>query len=226
MNFKNIFINWRKYSEMSDLGEIARRKFFNNCFDGALTCAGIVSGFFIIFLSGSDVFVTSNVLVTGFATALAIGISGLWGAFLSEEAERKKKMADMKKEMAIIETDDEETIDHSENNIKKIKKKKKKKIKPTLLERAEYFATVIASLVDGGAPVLGSSLPLVPFFFGTVLTPMHFIISYIVLVGLLVYLGVFLGTISGGGRVRYAIHLVTAGVVTLIVSILLGQIAG
>ncbi len=226
MNFKNIGINWRKYSEMSDLGEIARRKFFNNCFDGALTCAGIVSGFFIMFLSEPTRNVPNTVIITGFATALAIGISGLWGAFLSEEAERKKKIADMKKGMAIIEIDDEETIDHSENNIKKIKKKNKKKIKPTLLERAEYFATIVASLVDGGAPVLGSSLPLVPFFFGTVLTPMHFIISYIVLVVLLVYLGVFLGKISGGGRVRYAIHLVTAGVVTLIVSILLGQIAG
>ncbi len=211
---------------MSDLGEIARRKFFNSCFVGALTCAGIVSGFFIMFLSEPTRNVPNTVIITGFATALAIGISGLWGAFLSEEAERKKKITDMKKEMAIIETDDEETIDHSENNIKKTKKKKKKKIKPTLLERAEYFATIVASLVDGGAPVLGSSLPLVPFFFGTVLTPMHFIISYIVLVGLLVYLGVFLGKISGGGRVRYAIHLVTAGVVTLIVSILLGQIAG
>ncbi len=211
---------------MSDLGEIARRKFFNSCFDGALTCAGIVSGFFIMFLSEPTRNVPNTVIITGFATALAIGISGLWGAFLSEEAERKKKITDMKKEMAIIETDDEETIDHSENNIKKTKKKKKKKIKPTLLERAEYFATIVASLVDGGAPVLGSSLPLVPFFFGTVLTPIHFIISYIVLVGLLVYLGVFLGKISGGGRVRYAIHLVTAGVVTLIVSILLGKIAG
>ncbi len=225
MNFKNTFKNWRKYSEMSDLGEIARRKFFNNCFDGALTCAGIVSGFFIMFLGEPTRNVPNTVIITGFATALAIGISGLWGAFLSEEAERKKKIADMKKEMAIIKTDDEETIDHSKNNIKKIKNKKKKK-KPNLLERAENFATIVASLVDGGAPVLGSSLPLVPFFFGTVLTPMHFIISYIVLVGLLVYLGVFLGKISRGGGVRYAIHLVTAGVVTLIVSILLGQIAG
>ena len=212
---------------MSDLGEIARRKFFNNCFDGALTCAGIVSGFFIMFLSEHTRNVPNTVIITGFATALAIGISGLWGAFLSEEAERKKKITDMKKEMAIIETDDEETIDHSENNIKKIKKNKNKNKKErTLLERAENFATIVASLVDGGAPVLGSSLPLVPFFFGTVLTPIHFIISYIVLVGLLVYLGVFLGKISGGGRVRYAIHLVTAGVVTLIVSILLGKIAG
>ncbi|MHA1914710.1 MAG: hypothetical protein ACW986_01110 [Promethearchaeota archaeon] len=195
---------------MSDLGEIARRKFFNNCFDGALTCSGIISGVFIIFLAEASKFVPQDVIITGFATALAIGISGLWGAFLSEEAERKKKVSDMKKDMGIIAKQNPTEIEENNNNGK------------TLLEKAEKFATIVASLVDGGAPVLGSSLPLIPFFFGGTLTVTHFIISYLILVGLLVYLGIFLGKISGGGRLRYALHLVTAGIVTLVVSILLG----
>ena len=76
--------------------------------------------------------------------------------------------------------------------------------------------------MDGGAPVLGSSLPLIPFFFGFSLTFIHFLFSYIILAALLIYLGIFLGKISGGGRAKYAIHLVTAGIVTLLVSILLG----
>lgn len=210
---------------MSNLGEIARRKFFNNCFDGALTCAGIVSGFFILFLNEPTRNVPNTIIITGFATAIAIGISGLWGAFLSEEAERTKKVIDMKREMAISDDEDEELTDQLEKE-KRSKKKSEKNKKPTLLEKAENFATLIASLVDGAAPVLGSSLPLIPFFFGTALSPIHFVISYVILIGLLVYLGFFLGKISGGGRVRYALHLVTAGVVTLIVSILLGQITG
>lgn len=215
------FKKWKEYSKISDLGIIARRKFFNNCFDGALTCAGIVSGIFIIFLSKeTSQFTPQTVTVTGLATALAIGISGLWGAFLSEEAERKKKVDDMKKEMAMIEEDEDENNETS--NLEIISNKKKKKQVKTLLEKAEDFATLIASLVDGGAPVLGSSLPLIPFFFGGDLRYLHFIFSYIILAALLVYLGNFLGKISGGGRVRYAIHLVTAGVVTLLVSILLG----
>jgi VIT1/CCC1 family predicted Fe2+/Mn2+ transporter len=216
--------NWREYSKISDLGIIARRKFFNNCFDGALTCAGIVSGIFMIFLSGSVIITPNNVIITGFATALAIGISGLWGAFLSEEAERRKKVSDMKKDMAMIE---EEMIIPaiSTRTQKQIKKKHLKKNR-TLLEKAEYYATIVASLVDGVAPVLGSSLPLIPFFFGTSLTYLHFIISYVILIGLLIYLGIFLGNISGGGKIRYAFHLVTAGVVTLIISLALGQIAG
>jgi predicted membrane protein (TIGR00267 family) len=212
MNIKQTLHQCKKYAKMSDLAEIARRKFFNNCFDGALTCAGIVSGIFIIFLADPSRFIPQNVLITGFATALAIGISGLWGAFLSEEAERKKKMIDTKKDMAMLE--ETEKIEKKQNN-------NMKKEKP-VLEKAENFATIVASLVDGGAPVLGSSLPLIPFFFGLSLTFMHFIFSYIILVALLIYLGIYLGKISGGGRAKYAIHLVTAGVVTLVVSILLG----
>ncbi len=219
MKIKEKLQQWKEYSKMSDLGIIARRKFFNNAFDGALTCAGIVSAIFIIYLSEPLTFETQDVLITGFATALAIGISGLWGAFLSEEAERKKKVLDMKRDMAEVEDESEQLeLNYINNKYKKGKIKKRR----TLLERAERYATILASLVDGGAPVLGSSLPLIPFFFGGSLNVMHFIFSYIILAGLLIYLGIFLGQISGGGRLRYAMHLITAGIVTLIVSILLG----
>ena len=258
MGIKSTLKKWQKYSQMSDLGIISRRKFFNNCFDGALTCAGIVSGLFIIFLSpkGSNI-TPSNVIITGFATAVAIGISGLWGAFLSEEAERKKKIMDLKRDMVILQEEeaeiDHETVEREKLELvkrlleeKEIQKamlipinsektnnkrhilipieqnQKKDKKNKTLIEQAEKFATIVASLVDGGAPVMGSSLPLIPFFFGTVLSLFHFIFSYIILTGLLVYLGVFLGNISGGGRIKYALHLVTAGIVTLLVSLLLG----
>ena len=208
---------WKEYGKLSDLGQISRRKFFNNCFDGALTCAGIVSGIFIIFIgSNTFQFTPQNVLITGIMTTISIGLSGLWGAFLSEEAERKKKLSDMKKDMAIIE--DSTGIDEED------KDKKKNKAPKTLLEKAESFATIVASLVDGGAPAVGSLLPLIPFFFGVTLTIMHFIFSYVILAGLLVYLGIFLGNISGGGKLRYALHLVTAGVVTLLIGLLLGQI--
>lgn len=219
-----IIDKWKQYSKMSNLGEIARRKFFNNCFDGALTCAGIISGMFILFLANPGLLVPSNIVITGFATALAIGISGLWGAYLSEEAERKKKIRDLKKEMVILDEEDGE-VEIETGKVEK-KSRKKKKSQETIITKSENFATIVASLVDGGAPVLGASLPLIPFFFGESLTIMHFITSYIILVGLLVYLGIYLGQISGGGRLRYALHLVAAGVVTLIVTLLLGQITG
>ena len=223
MNLKEKLQQWREFSKISDLGIIARRKFFNNAFDGALTCAGIISGIFIIFIKEPSTFETQDVLITGFATALAIGISGLWGAFLSEEAERKKKVMDMKKDMALVNEDLENPeLLHIKPNFKTGNKKKPR----SLLEKAEKFATIVASLVDGGAPVLGSSLPLIPFFFGVDLNWFHFICAYVILIGLLIYLGVFLGQISGSGRLRYALHLITAGVVTLIISISLSILLG
>ncbi|NHJ24416.1 MAG: hypothetical protein EAX89_07575 [Candidatus Lokiarchaeota archaeon] len=258
MGLKSSIKKWRTYSEMADLGVIARRKFFNNCFDGALTCAGIVSGAFVLFLFGSGANSPSTIVILGFSTALAIGISGLWGAFLSEEAERKKKVYDLKREMVILERG--ENNDELEKEKLEIAKKimegkeiekamvipvksedsgrkrnilipikaspKKTKNNKTMIEQAEKFATIVASLVDGGAPALGSILPLIPFFFGTELGIFHFIFSYIVLVGLLVYLGIFLGNISGQGRIKYSLHLVTAGVVTLVISLLLSLATG
>ena len=252
MELKSLIKKWRKYSDLSNLGIIVRRKFFNNAFDGALTCAGIVSGNFIYFLSPSGQSLSSAIIIiTGLSTALAIGISGLWGAFLSEEAERKKKLDDLKKEMVIFKEDYEKSakIDKESDKLNKEKLKKaeyeeiqKAMITPinykstledreddghnmknnkSLIERSERFATIIASLVDGGAPVLGSVLPMIPFFFGSTLSIFHFLISYSVLVGILVYLGIFLGQISGGGRLKYTLHLVTAGITTLFVSLLL-----
>ncbi len=255
MQLKSLIKKWRKYSELSNLGIIVRRKFFNNAFDGALTCAGIVSGSFIIFLSNPEVNLSSAIIIiTGFSTAMAIGISGLWGAFLSEDAERKKKMIDLKKEMVIFEEEKKDksnnkenislnanekeilekqeiqkamitpinlNLSNNKNSLKENLKIKKKKNANSIIEQSERFATIVASLVDGGAPVLGSVLPLIPFFFGDTLSLFHFLVSYGVLVAILIYLGIFLGKISGGGHVKYAMHLVTAGVVTLLVSLLL-----
>jgi len=262
MGLKETIKKWKDYAEMSDLGIIARRKFFNNCFDGALTCAGIVSGVFVLFLAGVSENTPGSIVVLGFSTALAIGISGLWGAFLSEEAERKKKIIDLTKEMVIInhetmleELDEvekeklelakqilkEKSIERAmliplrNNNSEAIKKSilipikrdlKKRKNDKTLIEQAENFATIVASIVDGGAPALGSTLPLIPFFFGSELIIIHFMISYAILVTLLIYLGVFLGNVSGQGKIKYAIHLVTAGGVTLLVSLLLSLATG
>ena len=253
MQLKSLVKKWRKYSELSNLGIIVRRKFFNNAFDGALTCAGIVSGSFIIFLAGERLS-SSIIIITGLSTALAIGISGLWGAFLSEEAERKKKMTDLKKDMVIFEEEkkgkannkeikglnkeEKEILEEQEiqkamitpinltqsnkkKSLKENQKKKKRKNNNSIIEQSERFATIVASLVDGGAPVLGSVLPLIPFFFGDTLSLFHFLISYGVLIAILIYLGIFLGKISGGSHAKYAIHLVTAGFVTLLVSLLL-----
>ena len=75
---------WQEYTKLSEVGGIARRAFANNSFDGVLTMIGVVMGSFFVGVQDASV-----VLVTGLSTALAIGVSGGWGAYLTESAERR-----------------------------------------------------------------------------------------------------------------------------------------
>ena len=81
---------WREYSRISEAGQIARRAFANNSFDGVLTMIGVVMGNFVVGVDDPKV-----VLVTGLSTALAIGISGGWGAYLTESAERRHAIGEL-----------------------------------------------------------------------------------------------------------------------------------
>ena len=84
------FEQWREYNRISEAGEIARRAFVNNSFDGVLTMMGVVMGNFVVGVQDAKV-----VLVTGLSTALAIGISGGWGAYLTESAERRQDIDEL-----------------------------------------------------------------------------------------------------------------------------------
>ena len=81
---------WREYNRISEAGEIARRAFANNSFDGVLTMIGVVMGNFVVGVQEATI-----VLVTGLSTALAIGISGGWGAYLTESAERSHAVGEL-----------------------------------------------------------------------------------------------------------------------------------
>ncbi len=58
--------------EISDSGEIMRRYFVVNGFDGTLTMLGLIMGFYV-----SNHVDISVVITTCLATALALGISGV-----------------------------------------------------------------------------------------------------------------------------------------------------
>ena len=77
----------REYSDLADIGVIARRYFAMNAFDGVLTIIGVVMGNFTAGVSSSAI-----VISTGLSTCMAMGISGLWGAYLTESAERKRSL--------------------------------------------------------------------------------------------------------------------------------------
>ena len=115
-----ILERWRTYWQISQAGEIIRRYFAMNFFDGILTSLGIVLGFFISNLNG----IPANriqIIYIALVTAIAIGISGLTGSHLAESAERKLKVLQMRQVLGLPE-DDEEEDEEEEKKSKKADK--------------------------------------------------------------------------------------------------------
>ncbi|MHA1320316.1 MAG: VIT1/CCC1 transporter family protein [Promethearchaeota archaeon] len=233
---------FKTYAKITDFGSIARRYFVNNFYDGMLTIIGILLGFFIlIFKEGQQTVDSHIVLLTGFATAISMFMSGLSGSYISEKAEQKRLKTDLDKAMVIIkdageEEKEDKLLDNKEiekamltvnfndqnriknQNLKKSNKKRKKA--KTLVEKAERFASIIVALVNGCAPLLGGTVPLIPFFFTLKATFSFFIYSFLIVFICIVLLGIFVGFISRESIWKNALQMLGAFGLTIIVSIL------
>lgn len=85
-----MFEQLRLLLKISSTGQIARRYFVVNGFDGALTMLGIIMGFY--FSDRTDLNVVTNAC---FGAAIALGMSGLSSAYISETAEQKRQLQDL-----------------------------------------------------------------------------------------------------------------------------------
>jgi predicted membrane protein (TIGR00267 family) len=191
------FETWREYSKISEAGQIARRAFANNSFDGVLTMIGVVMGSFVVGVQDATV-----VLVTGLSTALAIGISGGWGAYLTESAERRHAIGELE-QITLTELQD------------------------TKIGKASDMAVVLVAGVDGLSPFLAALFVVVPFFFAHVLPSVAY--AYYASIGMallaLFGLGIYLGRISRENLVLSGIKTAVAGVICIALSYLLEQLA-
>ena len=180
--------------EIAEVGDIARRYAAMNAFDGILTTIGILMGSFSARVTEPRI-----VLSTGLATAMAMGVSGLWGAYLTESAERKRSL------------DELELMTLSD-------------LSATRLGRASRVAVVVVALVDGLAPALAALAILSPFFVAWLLPSVY--APYYVSVGgallALFGLGAFLGSISKDRLLVSGLKTVCAGLVCVGLSLLLG----
>jgi predicted membrane protein (TIGR00267 family) len=184
----------REYDRLANIAEIARRYFAMNAFDGVLTIIGVLMGNLAAQVKEPQIVVS-----TGLATCIAMGVSGLWGAYLTEAAERKRDLIELNR-YTLTNLDD------------------------TRIGRASRAAVVAVAVVDGFSPFLAALLVLIPFF-GVALLPTITWAYYISLgVALLTLfgLGVFLGYTSRGSVVLYGAKTVVAGIVSILISILLG----
>lgn len=164
--------------------DIVRRYFVVNGFDGALTMLGLIIGF--LFSTAVELSVILNACLSA---AIALGMSGMSSAYVSESAERKHEL--VKLEDAMI--SDLQDSTHG--------------------DAARYVPLLIA-IVNGLSPLIISLLILLPILLSHngiyfPFSPLHISIS--IALFLIFLLGVFLGRISGVAWFR-------SGIQTLIVA--------
>jgi predicted membrane protein (TIGR00267 family) len=184
----------REYSDIASIGEIARRYFAMNAFDGVLTIIGVLMGSYTARVQDPAV-----VIVTGFSTSMAMGISGLWGAYLTEAAERKRDLDDLE--------------NHTLTDLSETK-----------IGRASRVAVVVVALVDGLAPFLAALVVLLPFFFSALLADvlLSYYASLAMALVVLFALGAFLGKVSKQNLIVSGAKMIGAGVVSILLSYFLG----
>jgi len=170
--------------------EISRRAFVNNAFDGALTILGILMGNLIL-----GVIEPRVVISTGLSACLAMGMSGAFGRYLSERAERKRDLRQMEQYMF---TD----------------------LSGSLLERESEKKVLSISLIDGLSPALAAAVPLLPFFLvQSAVIPVAIGVSASFLLDFFVLfiLGVFLGRVSGENVLLHGLLVVGVGFTTSLI---------
>lgn len=189
-----LLADMREYSTLAGTGEIARRYLAMNAFDGVLTIIGVLMGNYVGGVQDPKV-----VINIGLSTSLAMGISGLWGAYLTESAERERELAEL--EQATLSS-----------------------LRKTKIGRASRLAVITVSLVDGFAPFAAAMIVLLPLFFAAVIdnVMVTYLFSLITALLTLFGLGIFLGKISGRSLIGYGLRTLLAGFVSITLSFLLG----
>jgi predicted membrane protein (TIGR00267 family) len=179
------------------MAPIARRYFIKNGFDGSMTILGIIVGSWIVGVTEPEIIVTA-----GLGACLAMGVSGIFGAYMTEKAERKRHLKNLETNM-LTDLSDSIHVDASD------------------------FVSVYAAFIDGASPMLTAIISLVPFFLtmtGTFVIWEAYIISFILTLATLFSLGLYLGRIAKENILLYGVQTVAAGLLIIAIVLLLGAI--
>jgi len=182
----------RHLHEIADVGEIARRYFPMNAFDGVLTGLGIVTGSY--FASVRDVRTVVSVVA---AASVSLGVSGFYGSYLSEQAERARELKEL-----------EETTLHG--------------LESTDIGAASRYATFAIATVAGLSSALGGLILCIGLaLYPVVGVETSFYLAWGLAVAELFLLGAFLSRVSRGRMLASAAKLILAGGVAFGLSLLL-----
>ena len=149
---------------------ILRRYLVTNGFDGTLTMLGLMSGFYAASNVSAKVALSASL-----GAAIALFVSGVTSAYLSEAAERQRELRELEEALLT-------QLDESEQ------------------ARAARGIPYLVALVNGLSPLLFSLLIISPVWlvaYGIPLPVSPFLLSIIIALGCIFALGVYLGTISG-----------------------------
>jgi predicted membrane protein (TIGR00267 family) len=173
---------------------LVRRYFVVNGFDGALTMLGLITGFRL----GGEVDL-GVVIGACLGAAVALGVSGVTSAYLSEAAERRRSLAELEGAMV---ADLSESV-HAD---------------------AARLVPLLIAAVNGASPVLLSLIIIAPLWLARagVPLPLEPLSAAIATAFLCIFsLGVFLGRVGGtsllaSGVKTLLIALVTVGLILII----------
>lgn len=169
-----------------------------NGFDGSMTMLGIVVGAWIAGVSNPW-----GIVAPGLGACLAMGVSGLFGAYITERAERERSLKELEESML---TDLNDSIHGDASN----------------------FVSVFAALVDGLSPALTAVVSLFPFMLsmtGILFIRDAYVLSLSFTLVVLFSLGLYLGRTAKVNLWRcllYGVGMVIAGFLVAVVVLLFG----
>ncbi|WP_228721443.1 hypothetical protein [Desulfosediminicola ganghwensis] len=174
---------------------IARRYLFTNGFDGSLTMLGMVTGFYVAEMKDLSVAISACLGAT-----VALFISGLSSAYLSEKAEREKELRELEQALLV-------------------------NLKESDYGHASRYLPILVALVNGLAPLVLSLVILLPLFFAEQLRSLPsspFLNSIFVALICIFSLGVFIGKISKQFWLWSGLRTLITAIVTVIIILLFG----
>lgn len=199
MTNRKMLERWKEYYKISEAGQITRRYFVMNAFDGALTMLGVVIGAFV-----AGILEPLPIISSAIAGSIAMGTSGMSGAYMAEKAERTKELKNLEKAMLAD-------------------------LKKGVQHKSQKFATVFAALVDGLSPAIAAIIVVSPFIlanFNFINSESAFFACITITLIILTSLGIYLAKISDESMIKYGLQMLIVGGTTsflcILSSILLG----
>lgn len=187
---------FRKRVKQARAGEITSRYFVINAFDGAMTALGVIVG---AYLGGRNAL---TVILAALGAMVAMGISGLSGAYLAEEAMRTRHLRELEK--AVF-----------------------RDLRESQLERASRTAVLWVAVVNAVSPAAAAAISIAPLLLalvGMISLTWAVLASVTITFMTLFTLGIYLGKLSHRSIISYGMRTVAAGVATALIILLVGSI--